>query len=522
MDKPDSRTSRDKLLSRKATLSPAQQALLERRLGGSLKGSREAPPTSRIEPIPRDGILPLTLSEESIIEECLAKTDGRSNLAKAEDGSNLRTNLSKFCRLSGPFDKAAMEQAVCDLARRHEILRTRFTIVDTKPTRLIEPSLSPPLPVIELEHIPEDQRIETALNIASEEANRPFELDGGLLWRIVLLRLGADDHLLLLVVDHFVSDDWSMNLLVRDTWTLYHARATGAAASLPELPIQFADYVYWQRQVLQGAVLDKLVSYWRRQLDGMGPVPEIRLPIELPSPSLSGLGPAATISSVLSQDLSDSLRTLAREKYVTLPMMMSSSLLALLHLYTGENDLGICTLSAKRHRPEIREVVGRFTDYEVLRASVFGGDTFSDLLLRVRDACIEAQEHSELPYSMFPGQEPGSDAEAHRPSVTINLLPREARPRRREDASTLPSLRVTPMGSPRSGRPAIRRPGLTLLMGESIDGLRLVLNYTIEGYEVSAVREFLHNYCVILEQVAANPQLRLSDLPVSFKGVPTA
>ncbi|HEY0376714.1 MAG TPA: condensation domain-containing protein [Pyrinomonadaceae bacterium] len=526
MDKPGSGNSREQLLSRKAALSPAQRALLERRLGGSLQGSREEPAASRIEPVPRDGDLPLTLIEESIFAECLAKTDGGSNLARAADGSNLRTNLSKFCRLSGPFDKAAMEQAVSDLARRHEALRMRFALVDAKPTRRIEPSLSPALPVIDLEHLPEGQRLEAALEIASEEATRPFELDGGLLWRIVLLRLRADDHLLLMVLDHCVSDDWSMNLLVRDTWALYHSRATGSPAPLAELPIQFADYAYWQRRVLQGAALDRLVSYWRRQLDGMGPLPEIRLPIELPSPDLPDIRPAATLSSVLSPELSDSLRALAREKNVTLQMTMISSLLALLHLYTGEHDLGIRVLSAKRYRPEVREVVGCFTDYEVLRASVFGGDTFSDLLLRVRDAAVEAQEHSDLPSVMYPGHEPCSDEESFPPGVTVNMLPREARPpglpRRRGDASTLSPLIVTPMASPRSGSPARKRPGLTLLTGESNEGLRLVLNYTIERYEASAVGEFLHNYRVTLVRVAANPQARLSDLPVSITRGPTA
>jgi hypothetical protein len=516
LDKPDSEESRAKLLFRKASLSPAQQALLKRRVVENLKRSPEAPATSRIEPVPRDGELPLTLREESIFEECSAWAD---------DGSNSRTNMSKFYRLSGPFDEAAMAQAVCDLARRHENLRTRFTLVDAKPTRLIEPNFSPTLPLINLEHLPENQRLETALKIASQEADRPFKLNGDWLWRIVVMRLGGEDHLLLLVVDHFIGDDWSMNLLVRDTWAFYHARATGSPAPLAELPVQFADFAYWQRHVLQGAVLDKLISYWRRQLDGIGPLPELRLPIELPAPRLSGSRPTGAISAVLPQELSDSLRALAREKNATLQATMLSSLFVLLHLYTGENDLGICRVSAKRHRPELQEVVGCFTDFEVLRATISRSDTFSDLLLRVRDAAIEALEHSDLPYSMFPGQETGCAGDSFHPSFTFNMLIREARPREprgREDGSTLPSLSVTSMGSPSPGRPAMSQPGLRLFVAENSDSLSLILTYTIELYEVSAVREFLDHYRVIMERVAANPQLRISDLPVSIKGGPTA
>jgi hypothetical protein len=522
MDKPGDEERREKLLSRKAALSPAQRALLERRLGGNLKGSAGATTAARIEPVPRDGDLPLTLREESIFDECLEKAGNGSGLARAADGSNLRTIMSRLCRLRGRFDQAVMEQVVGDLARRHEILRTRFALVGGRPTRLIEEGLSPALQVIALEEVAADKRLETALEIASEEADRPFELNGGLLWRIILLRLGPDDHLLLLAVDHFISDDWSMNLLVRDTWALYHARATGSPVPLNELPIQFADYAYWQRRLLAGAPLDRLVFYWRRQLDGMGPVPEIRLPIELASPRLSGVSPAATISCELSRALSDSLRALAREKNATLQVTMLSSLFALLHMYTGENDLGVCTVSAKRHRPEVREVAGCFTDYEVLRAPVFRDDTFTDLLLRVRATAVEALEHSDLPYIMFPGQRPGLVEDS--PSLSFNMLTREAqpdRPRTREGAAKPPPLSVTPVSSPRSGGATTKPPGLRLLTAERNGALSLVLNYTIEGYEADAMRGFLHNYRVVLERVVADPRLRLSALtarPISAGG----
>jgi len=524
MDKPESEGGRERLVSRRSTLSPARQALLERRLGGKLKGRGGTPPASPIRPVPRGGELPLTLREERIIEGCLKRAEGRPKLALAADGAILRAVMPKLCRLRGRLDRAAMEQAVCDLARRHETLRMKFSIEGGRATRLIEPSLTPALTVIDLEHLPEGRRLEAALEIASAEAQRPFELDGELLWRTLLLRLGPADHLLLLVVDHFVSDDWSMNLLVRDTWELYQARVTGSAPALPELPIQFADYAHWERRGLRGAALDRLLSYWRRQLDGMSPVPEVRLPIELPSARLSGRLPAGTVSAALPRERGDSLRAWARERNATLQVTALSSLFALLHLYTGRNEFGVCVLSAKRHRPETQDVVGCFTDFEVLRAGVFGGDTFSELLMRVRDVAIEAQEHGDLPHIMFPGQRPDVAEELLHPSIAFNMIPRDVRPRRPRrggEAAAPPALGVAPMASHQAGCQS-RPPGLRLIMAESKDALNLVLNYTLEGYDAGGVRDFLRDYCAVLERVTANPRTRLCDLPVSFKGSPAA
>lgn len=505
MTKPDGDARREELLSRRAKLSPAQQALLQRRLGRELTGSTDA---ARIERVPRDGELPLTFREQSIFEECLAES---------EDGSKLRSNMFRFYRLSGPLDEVAMEQAVADLGHRHELLRTRFARVGEKPTRLIETSPPSALTVIGLEHIPQERRLETALEIVSEEAGRPFKLNGGWLWKVVLLRLAADDYLLLLIIDHFISDSWSLSLLVRDTWRFYHARVSGSPAPLAELPLQFADFAHWQRRFLQDATLDRLLTFWRQQLDGIGAFPEVRLPFERPAPPLSERKLAATISAPLPPALSEALRALAREQKATLQVTMLSSLVALLHLYTGRDDFGIDMVSAKRHRVEIKEVVGLFSDKEVMRANVHGGETFSDLLLRVRDTALAVQEHSDLPYLMFPGRQCGEFGGTFPPLFHFNMLGGEARQPgggTRADAPAAPAIGVTPLDLPAHGKPLPTMPGLSLVVDAGGEAPRLFLSYTIELYEVAAVSEFLQNYCAVLEQVVANPQRRISDLPV--------
>ncbi|HEX8338844.1 MAG TPA: condensation domain-containing protein, partial [Pyrinomonadaceae bacterium] len=486
MDKPDAEARREELLSRRSKLSPAQQALLQRRLGGGLKG---APDAAHIERVPRDGELPLTFREQHIFEGCLAES---------EDGSKLRSNMSRFYRLAGPFDEAAMEQAVADLARRHELLRTRFTRAGGQPSRLIEPSPPSAMTFVGLEHVPQERRLAAALEIVSEESERPFSLNGGWLWKVVLVRLAAEDHLLLLIIDHFISDNWSMSLLVRDLWVFYHARASGSPAPLAELPVQFADFAHWQRRFLQGAALDRLLSFWRQQLDGIGATPEVRLPFELPAPRRLPRSPAATISAVLPPSLGHALDSFARAQSATLQMTMFSSLLALLHLYTGRDDFGIDMISAKRHRPEVKEVVGLFSDKEVLRAGVHGGDTFTDLLSRVRDASLAVQEHSDLPNLMFPGEQMREFGGTFAPIFHFTMQGWESRQRGgggpRAGAATPPALGVTPMGMPSNDKPVITIPGLSLVVEAGDDGLRLFLSYTIGLYDVEAVGRFLQHY----------------------------
>ena len=189
--------------------------------------------------------------------------------------------MPRQIRARGVLDAAALERALNALVARHESLRTSFPAVAGEPVQRIAPSAPIQMPVVELAELPEPQREAEAQRLALEEARHPFDLAQGPLFRTQLLRLGSEDHLLLLTLHHIVSDGWSMGVLFRELGVLYEAFTTGTAAALPELPIQYADYAAWQRDWLQGPVLEAQLSYWRDQF--RAELAPLQLPSKRPS-----------------------------------------------------------------------------------------------------------------------------------------------------------------------------------------------------------------------------------------------
>lgn len=505
MDEQDSASKRRKLSLKQAGFSPAKQALLEKRMRGELPGLSEKLLNSRIVPVSRDLELPLTVNQHFVTIKRWQKMTGDSI-------------ISKCFRLTGELNVAALERAVNELARRHEVLRTLFPVVDGQPGQVIAPTLSLSLPVIVLEHVPLDERLDRALRIISEEASRPFDLTHETLWRTLLVRLRPGDHLMLLAMDHLISDAWAMDLLVRDAWTLYGACAKGSPSPLADLPIQLADFAYWQRQTLRGEVLERLVSYWERQLKGRGLQPEFRLPNENPRPRPLPFQPYASEFLNLPVKLSESLIELGRQRNVTPAMLLLAALVTLLYKYTGESDVGLRFIAAKRHRPETTEVIGWFSDILLLRAKVADGDAFSDVLDQVRDLVLQAYDHQDLPFIMFPGYEQSMEKGEFYPVILFNMImetgiaPQGAK-NHAEPQPKLP-LNVKAVRIPSFGAPARRTPGMAITVTQDGGGLILGIKYEIERYEVSVIKELLINFMTTLERIVADPSEKLSDFPV--------
>ena len=223
---------------------------------------------SAIVPVPREGTLPASIAQEHfwVFDQLLP-------------GLPL-FNIPYVVRLVGALDMAVLEQSFNEIIRRHEALRTTFASVDGQLVQVIAPTWHMPLTVRDLRALPETEREDEAQRLMQEESQRPFDLARGPLLRGCLLRLGEQEHRLLVTLHHIISDGWSLGVLMHELAILYDAFAAGKPSPLPALPIQYADFAAWQRQWRHNAVLQAQLAYWQEQL--REPLPVLALPTDHP------------------------------------------------------------------------------------------------------------------------------------------------------------------------------------------------------------------------------------------------
>ncbi|HEX8355362.1 MAG TPA: condensation domain-containing protein, partial [Pyrinomonadaceae bacterium] len=332
--------------------------------------------------MPRAGNLPLSFAQERLWF-----------LDQLDPGSPSYLVVAAV-RLSGALNRPAFERALNELVRRHEVLRTCFGLREGRPVQLITPSLPIPLLLVDLTHLPEAGREEEARRLAAEEARRPFDLSRLPLLRATLLRLSDSEHLALLTLHHIVTDGWSMAVLVREVAALYEAFTKGEGSPLPELPIQYADYAAWQKEFLQGEVLDGQLSYWREALEG---APRLELPTDRPRPAAQSYR-GAHHQFAIDAEAWRGVRELARAEGATPFMVLLTAFYVLLGRYAGQRDVSVGTPVAGRTRTEAEGLIGLFVNTLVLRARWEEGEGFRGLLRGVRERVLEAQAHQELPF----------------------------------------------------------------------------------------------------------------------------
>ena len=259
------------------------------------------------------------------------------------------------------------------MVQRHEVLRTTFATVEGRPVQVIAPSLTVPLPIVDLSDFPEDEREAQTQQFAQDEARQPFSLAQGSLIRAHLLRLAEQEHVLLLTLHHIVSDGWSLGVLVREVVLLYRAFCDNQPSPLLELPIQYADFAHWQREWLQGEVLDNQLAYWTNQLADIPPA--LSLPTDHPRPAIQSFR-GSTHTLRFSAELSRALKALSRNEEVTFFMTLLAAFNVLLFRYTAQEDIVIGSAIANRNRAEIEPLIGFFVNTLALRTDLSGNPTF--------------------------------------------------------------------------------------------------------------------------------------------------
>ena len=292
------------------------------------------------------------------------------------------------------LDARALARAFDALVERHESLRTTFAVMDGAPVQVIAEAGRSVLRVIDVSDAKASEREATALERAAEETRQPFDLERGPLFRVSLLRIAEQEHLLVIALHHIISDGWSMRVLERELCVLYRAFAGGQASPLADLPVQYADFAHWQREWLQGDVLEEQLAFWRTQLEGAS---ALELPIARrrpPIPTFEGAEQAVRIPRAQVE----ALHALGRSQGVTLFMTLFGAFQLLLHRYTGQVDIVIGTPIANRNRSKIEGLVGCFVNSLALRVDLSGDPTVRQLLQRVREVALGAYDHQDLPF----------------------------------------------------------------------------------------------------------------------------
>ncbi len=346
----------------------------------AMAATRSTPP---ILPVARDGPLPLSFAQQRLWF--------LDQLAPGLPGYNIPAAF----RLSGQLDETALQRCLDTIVSRHESLRTTFATVDGQPVQRIAAPAPFPLHRVDLRNIAAPEREAAAQQLISSEALQPFDLACGPLVRATLVYLAPHEYLVLLTMHHIITDGWSMGVFINELATLYRAFAHGLPNPLPPLPIQYADYAIWQRQWLQGEVLQQQLAYWKQQLGGN--LPMLELPTDYPRPPIQTFR-GATRDLRISAELSSALHQLSQREGCTLFMLLLAAFLVLLHRYSGQDDIVVGSPIANRTYNEIEGLIGFFVNTLALRGDLRGNPSFRELLRRVRDTTLRAYAHQDLPF----------------------------------------------------------------------------------------------------------------------------
>jgi amino acid adenylation domain-containing protein len=431
----------------------------------------------------RKGDLPLSFAQERLWF-----------LERLDPGTSAYTIAARR-QFLGPLDLTALTNALTELVRRHESLRTTFPNRDFDPVQRIAEAEPVTLPIIDLQLVPQGQRVGAAWRTIHEQVQRPFDLARGPLFRPVLIALGPEEHELLVMVHHIVADGWSFGVLARELTALYEAGRVGLPSPLQELPIQYGDFVLWQRQWLAGELLESQRRYWLKQLAGRPAL--LELPTDHPRsrrPAVAG----ANHDFALPRPMVDELRALSQHERATLFMTLLAGFKALLARYSGQENILVGTPVANRNHVDLESVIGLFANTLVLRTDLTGDPTFRELVARVRETCLGAYAHPDMPFEKLVEELQPERTLGQNPLFQVSLV--------LQDAATSTDLAFFSVDSPFD---------LTLFVCARRDGtLSATIQYKRSLFEPDTIASLAVHYRTLLEGACADPDRRLSELPL--------
>ncbi|ARU63540.1 hypothetical protein CBW65_22920 [Tumebacillus avium] len=480
-------TTKNLPATRRSKLSGSKQALLEARL----RGGKQAEQAEEIQKRAA-GTAPLSFAQQ------------RMWILDRLDPGNSVYNVPMICRLQGSLQTEVLEQALQEIVQRHEVLRTTFAEVNRQLIQQIQEVSAFDLTVLDLSNLPLAQREEQAKRAADAEAGRGFDLTHGPLFRALLIRLAADEHLLVLNLHHIVSDGWSTSIFMRELSVLYRAFSAGEPSPLPPLAIQYADFAAWQReQLAAGKELKAQEAYWQQHLAGTLPV--LQLPTDHPRPPVQSYNgdyltfpiPAATAQRI---------QELSRREGATLFMTLLAAYKTLLHRYTGQDDILIGSPVAGRNRTEIEELIGFFVNTLVFRTDLSGESSFRQVLQKVRESCLNGFSNQDVPFEkLVELLQPERDRSYSPLFQSMFILQNNA-----QQSLELGGVTVTQEDA--SYKHA--KFDLSLAVQETEGGMIADLEYNTDLFERATIERMAGHFLVLLEGIAADPDQPIATLPL--------
>lgn len=468
---------------RAATLTGPRRALLALRVARERKAGAPAAPIPRVA---RDRPLPLSFAQE------------RLWFLHQLDGSGSAYNLPLVLRLCGRLHADALEQSLNEIIDRHEVLRTTFEALDGTPVQVIAPRGRIPLEAIHLETPGPGSQPEDVLSRVGREVRRPFDLARGPLMRAALLRVSDQEHILMVIMHHAISDGWSLRLLGRELQQLYRSHVSHESAALPDLPIQYADYACWERRSMLAAFPHHL-DYWNRRLQG---VSDLDLPTDYARPHfLSHRG--ANIHATMNTAVTGALQKLSQESRGTLFMTLFAAFSLLLHRLAGQDDVCVGIPIVNRSRPELEDLIGFFVNTLALRTDFSGNLPFGELLDKVRTLALEAYAHQELPLERLV-QELPPERHANRNPFFQTFFNMHGS---QEEPFSLHDLEVSTMPVQEVGA----KFDLTLHAQECDGQLNLDLVYSLDLFTSARATALLDQFTYLLTQIAENPRRHVEE-----------
>ena len=453
-------------------------------------GKDEAPPLVRVS---REGTLPLSFAQQ------------RLWFLDQLTPNNPFYNCPGAVRLEGGLNLRALESAINEIVRRHEVLRTRFEVVGGAPTQVIDEWGPRKLQVEDLKSLGREERDKEARRIVREDAMKGFDLNRGPLIRVKALELEEEDHVLLYTMHHIVSDAWSMEVLAREVSTLYQAMIEGKESPLPELEIQYADYAVWQRKYLAGEILKGEVGYWKEKLKDAAV-------LELPTDHARPAAPSyrGGIERVeISKESSEGVRRLSQREGATLFMALMAAFKVVLMRYSGKEDISVGTPIANRTRREIEGLIGFFINTQVMRTDLGGNPSFRELIKREREVALGAYGHQIAPFEKLV-EEINPERDLSRSPLFQVMMTMQNTGR---EGMGFSGLKVGSVGEERAEEEiGVAKFDLTMVLSDASEGIGGVLEYSHDLYDRETVRRMARHYEQVVNEVVGDAERRLREI----------
>ncbi|MEH1772068.1 amino acid adenylation domain-containing protein [Nostoc sp.] len=478
------------ILKRLEALSPEKRELVLQKL----KKQQQSPQhngklTPPLTSVSREQSLPLSFAQQ------------RLWFLDQLEGENCVYNVPFFWQINGFLNISALEQAITEIVQRHEVLRTSFCVVDESPIQVIHAHPQLTMQVRDWRQLTEENQLSKATQLATEELQQPFDLSNPPLLRVKLLQLSDQSYLLLLVIHHIVCDGWSMDIFRRELFSLYTAFCARKPSPLTELALQYADFAHWQRQWLQGKVLETQLNYWQKQLAAVPPL--LELPTDKTRPSVQSFRGRSEFLE-LNQDLTQKLKRLSQESGTTLFMTLLTAFTLLLSRYSGQEDIIIGSAIANRNRRETETLIGFFVNTLALRTNLQGNPTFLELLERVKQVTLDAYDHQDLPFEKLVDELGLERSLSHHPLFQVAFgLQNETQQQLEINGLTLTRF---------TWENTTTLFDLSLIFRETPQGLTGEWEYATDLFAAKTIQKMAEHFAVLIKEIVDNPQQKINTL----------